>query len=88
MARQETRKPGLYGLQEWNQFAAAANGWQRTNNSSEGKNLYIFKLYLVQPHARDYIDQECPSSAYIMMGILAQLGKGGDRDYCYKMRIR
>ncbi len=42
MARQETRKPGLYGLQEWNQFVAAANGWQRANNSSEGKNLYTF----------------------------------------------
>jgi hypothetical protein len=42
VARQDTRKPCLHGLQEWNQFAAAANGWQRANNSSEGKNLYTF----------------------------------------------
>jgi hypothetical protein len=41
VARQDTRKPGLYRLEEWNQFAAAANGWQRTNNSSEGKTRYI-----------------------------------------------
>jgi hypothetical protein len=45
VARQDTRKPGLYRLQEWNQFRAAANGWQRTNNSSEGKNRYIYILY-------------------------------------------
>ncbi len=52
VARQDTRKPGLYSLQEWNQLAAAANGWQRTNNSSEGKNPYIYILFSTTTYLR------------------------------------